>query len=625
MTRFLAAVVAIAALAATMLGVHAQAKRPDTSGVTLIRNARIFDGTGAPAFRGDVLVHAETIVAVGKHIRRPNGAEVIDAKGMTLLPGLHDLHTHLRSPAYDAPEDLGKAYAGQLLRGITTVNDYSVSAEMLAPIRQMTRQPDGIWAPHLNLAIRTGVPGGHGTEYGWGDFFTMKAATARAAHQIMARALPYKPDEIKVFADGWRYGRDPDLNSMNESTLAAIVSDAHAGGVPVVTHTVTLEGAKVAAAAGVDSVVHGVGDAPVDDALIALMKAHHTAYVATMVVFEPQEDRSFAKGEWASFSPPERAREEARLAQPIEQVAAYDARRWEILKSNMRRLHEAGIPIGIGTDAGIGGVYHGPATIREITWLTRLGFTPAQAIVAATRTSAEIMHQQASHGTIAPGMRADLVLIDGKPDRNIEDIWKVDRVWLSGREVPLRQLRRLIEEPAMTPLPVHKMTGPIYSGRRVDGRTELDTLPVDASEEGADHSHIDVVHPKQSADGARPAFTVARFGADPRPFAQFVLPLTRGSVELADARGFKGIAFTARGGGAYHMRIESYGLEEEDWFQAGFAASEKNREIRIPFSQFASAKRDAALDLARLRALRFELDGEPGGRGWLELGDVRFY
>jgi imidazolonepropionase-like amidohydrolase len=114
-----------------------------------------------------------------------------------------------------------------------------------------------------------GVPGGHGTEYGWGDAFTLHASTPREAELSMTRALAYRPDVIKVFADGWRYGRTASLNSMSVETLSAIVRRAHAANVPVITHTVTLEGAKLAARAGVDALGHGIGDVPVDDALIA--------------------------------------------------------------------------------------------------------------------------------------------------------------------------------------------------------------------------------------------------------------------------------------------------------------------------------------------------------------------
>ena len=611
---------ALTALAVSFAGVPASAQQDRP---TLIRNARIFDATGAPAYSGDVLVRDGVIAEIAQRIRRPRGAVVVDAKGRTLIPGLHDLHTHLRSPAYSAPEDMAKAWAGYLVNGVTTVNDYSLSAEMLEPIRAITSGPDAIWAPHLNLAIRAGVPGGHGTEYGWGDFFTMKAASPRAGHLAMARALPYRPDVVKVFADGWRYDRGPDLNSMNVGTLSAIVADAHARGVPVVTHTVTLEGAKVAAAAGVDAVVHGIGDVEVDDEAIALMRDRGTGYVPTLVVYEPGDIRTNTEGENSVLSSPERAREAARAARGNRLVEPQVTARWAVLKANLRAMHAANIPIGVGTDAGIGGVYHGSAAIREIGWLVELGLTPAEALIAATRTSAEIMGQADRHGTIAVGMRADLVLVDGRPDEAIADLWKVARVWKAGREVPLDELRARRNDPAMTPLPTVPLTGPIMTGARKDGRTDLDTLPVDSTDAGSDHSDIAFVH-RHEADGAGPIFSLASFGAAARPFAQLVLPLTKGAVLPADASRFAGIAFTARGAGTYRLRLESYGLDGSDWFQEEFEAGSDMREIRLPFSAFTSSG-DARLDLARLRALRFELTGEPGGRGWLELDDVRFY
>lgn len=609
---------AAVAAAALIIGVGAGAA-PERA--TLIRGARVFDGSGAPAVVEDVLVRGDRIVAVGPHLRR-GGARVIDARGLTLTPGLHDLHTHLRSPAYDAPDDLGKSWAAYLVNGVTSVNDYSVSGEMLQPIREMTA-PGGIPAPHLQLAIRLGVPGGHGTEFGWGNFFTLQVATPRAAHAAMAQALPYHPDVIKVFADGWRYGRDLDLNSMNEPTLAAIVEDAHKAGLPVITHTVTLEGAKVAAAAGVDSVGHGVGDALVDDELIGLMKAHHTAYIPTLVVFEPQEDRTFDPGEMASFSPPEQSRENARMAKPLEPIPAYEAKRWTIMQENIRRLKAAGIRIGIGTDAGIGGVYHGPGALREITWLTRLGFTPAEALVAATSTSAGIIGQDKDHGRIAPGMRADLVLYRGQPDQRIADLWTVARVFVSGRDVDIPALRDLLAHDAPTPLPVRKMTGPIDTGARGDGRTDLDTLPVESTEAGVDHSHLDYVRPDEGTD--KRLFLVAHMGGRPRPFAQLILPLTRGAIQLADARGFTGIAFEARGAGNYVMLFDSYGVDNDMRFKADFTAGATAGEIRIPFSAFAAPDGGGTLDLTKLRALIVQLHGDPGDKAWLQLKNLRFY
>jgi imidazolonepropionase-like amidohydrolase len=581
---------------------------------TLIRGARIFDGTGAPAKVGDVLVRGDRIVAVGPSLRARRGSRTVDARGLTLIPGLHDLHTHLRAPGFDAPDDLPKAYAGYLVNGVTAVNEFSLSPEMLAPVREMTA-PGRIAAPNLQLAVRLGVPGGHGTEYGWGRSFTLEAATPRAAREAMARALPYRPDVIKVFADGWRYGRSPSLNTMSEPTLAAIVEDAHAAGIPVITHTVTLEGAKVAAAAGVDAVGHGIGDALVDDSLIALMKAKGTAYIPTLVVYEPQEGRAFLPAEWRRLRSPERAREEARRAEP-----APESPRWTIMKENLRRLKAAGIRVGIGTDAGIGGVYHGSATLREIGWLTKLGFTPAEALTAATADSAAVLRQSGDHGRISPGQRADLVLTGGRPDERIEDLHEVRRVFVSGREMPLERLALNLADDRPSPLPVHPMAGPIHTGAGPAGRTDLDTLPVEGTDPGMDHSHLDLA-PMPSGR----LFLMAGMGAAPRPFAELHLPLTRGSVQLADASGFSGVAFEARGAGDYSLLLNSYAIHPRSWFRASFEAGATPREIRIPLSAFRSPLAEARLDPARLRALLFRLEGEPGGGAWLELGNIRFY
>ncbi|MEP9400226.1 amidohydrolase family protein [Sphingomonas silueang] len=590
------------------------ADRPAPGPAVLIRGARVFDGSGQAARIADVLIAGDRIVAVGARLSRPRGSRVIDARGLTLLPGLHDLHTHMRSPGYGAPDDLGKAWASHLLNGVTGANDFSLSGEMLPPIRAIVGGGE-VPAPHLNLAVRLGVPGGHGTEYGWGSFFTLTATTPRAAHVAMRTALAYRPDVVKVFADGWRYGRSPDLASMNVGTLSAIVADAHAAGVPVITHTVTLAGAKIAAAAGVDALGHGIGDAPVDEELIALMRAKGVAYIPTLVVYEPQQDRTFLPLETAHQALAEQAVEASRRPAPIPQA---EARRWAILQANVRALHAAGIRIGVGTDAGIGGVYHGSSAVRETRWLARLGLTPAEALVAATSGAAAIL-RQSDHGRIAAGQRADLILTGGRPDIAIDDLHDLRRVFVAGREVALDALRRRVDSPEMTPWPVRVMPGPIDTGARGDGRTDLDTLPVESTEPGTDHSRLDMVRP-----GPR-LFAVARLGAAERPYAAIVLPLTQGAITLADARDFTGIAFDARGAGDYGVTLDSYGLQGGQAFRARFAAGATPAEVRLPFSAFASSDPDARLALDRLRSVSVRLTGEPGGRAWLELARVRFY
>jgi len=399
---------------------------------TLIHGARVFDGTGKPAKIADVLIEDGKVARVGKKLRVPEGTEVVDATGMTLIPGLHDLHIHTRREAFTDAASLHRFYLPYLRAGVTSVNEFSVSGAMMAGIRAL--QAD---TPRLTLAVRLGVPDGHGTESQFTNSITIQVTTPAEAHAAMAGALVYRPDMVKVFNDGWRYGDPdrPDRPSMDEPTLAAIVADAHKAGIKVLTHTVTLEGAKIAARAGVDSVAHGVGDALVDDELIRLMKKHHMAYVATLATYEPLEARVLAPEELALLTPEQRDRETARRAKS-EAIAPYDSKRWSIMRENIRRLKAARIRIGVGTDTGIEGVYPGFGALREMRILTELGFTPAEAIEAGTKVSAGIMGRK-DEGVIRKGARADLVLTGGAPDVTFRDLYAVKRVWVAGRAVSL--------------------------------------------------------------------------------------------------------------------------------------------------------------------------------------------
>ncbi len=206
----------------------------------VIRGARVVDGTGAPARLATVVIRGTMVEAVAPGAAIPDGARVIDAAGQTLMPGLFDLHTHLSASAVTGLSgDWGKSLKAYLACGVTTVNDYATNGEMFAPLRQLLAS-GAVLGPRVNMAIRMSTPGGHGTEGGWGDFMTLTAATPEQAHAKTKIALSYKPDVIKVFTDGWRYGMAPNLSSMNLETLSAIVGDAHAAGVKVFTHTVTL-------------------------------------------------------------------------------------------------------------------------------------------------------------------------------------------------------------------------------------------------------------------------------------------------------------------------------------------------------------------------------------------------
>jgi hypothetical protein len=129
------------------------------------------------------------------------------------------------------------------------VNDYNQQPESFAPRREWLSQ---LVAPHVNFAARLSTPGGHGAD--WADeATTITVNTPRAARYSVEQVLKYKPDLIKVFADGWRYGTAPDNTSMDEGTLRALTDEAHKHNLKVVTHTVTVDKGEVESRAGVDS------------------------------------------------------------------------------------------------------------------------------------------------------------------------------------------------------------------------------------------------------------------------------------------------------------------------------------------------------------------------------------
>jgi len=314
------------------------------SDVIVIRGARVVDGSGAPARAATVVIRGSRIESVGADASVPAGARVIDATGQTLLPGLFDLHTHLSANATGTGNvDWGKNLKAYLACGITTVNDYSTSAEMIAPMHKLLSS-GAVLGPRVNMAIRMSTPGGHGTEAGWGDFMTYQVSTPEQAHAQMKAVVAYHPDVIKVFTDGWRYGTAPDLTSMNEETLAAIVQDAHAAGLKVVTHTVTLGGAKIAARAGVDVLVHGIGDAPVDDELIGLLKAKGTFYVSTLAVFESHQPAKLPQRFLSLFDPESLEAVKTAAARPAVTPGRARRERWQNLLANVHHLWMRAFP-----------------------------------------------------------------------------------------------------------------------------------------------------------------------------------------------------------------------------------------------------------------------------------------
>ena len=653
---------------------------PDAE-VFAVVGATVVDGTGAEAFAGTVVVRGGRIAAVGRDAEIPAGARVIRAEGHTLLPGLFDLHTHL--PYATAPgvvADWPKNLKAYLYCGVTSVVDFGTYPETFEPMRRLVAS-GATPGPRIHFAARLTTPGGHGAEGGRGDFFTIEVQTPREARAAVRRLLRYRPDVIKVFHDGWRYGTAPEMTSMNEETLAALCEEAHAHGLKVMTHTVTLERAKQAARAGVDVLVHGVGDREADEELAGLLKSKGTTYVSTLAVYEPRgrdilspllsavlepvvreainpplapprgEDLPAGPNAVIPTTPPaetnstnERAnpttaRQESapqpsprETAQPSQRELR--ARRWRHLLHNVSALDRAGARLGAGTDAGVTGTHHGWATLRELRLLVAGGLTPLEALTAATGASARALGVESDRGTVAPGKLADLLLVEGEPHRRIEDVERVSRVFLGGRELDRARLARDIASAELTPLAALAVpekvddfeSVPDASAEPFALRSRLGTLWVNSTDPGHDHSQILFGRTLRRRDN-HALSVIGRMSTAERPYVRVAVPLSRGGVEPVDARAYEGVRFDARGDGEYRLLVPTRAARDGAFYQARFRATAEWRAVKIEFEDLRQLEttRPTPWTGADLLTLVFEIERRPAETGWLELDNIRFY
>jgi len=451
---------------------------------------------------------------------------------------------------------------------------------------------------------------------------TTETNTPAQAHARMKDVIAARPDVIKVFSDGWRYNFEPDLTSMNLETLSAIVEDAHKAGLKVVTHTVTLRGAKIASRAGVDILVHGIGDAEVDSELIEIMQAKGTAYVSTLAVYEYKAGAP-AERALSLLDAGMRAVVDATAA-PAAGASAERERRWRMLTTNVRKLFEGGVPIALGTDAGMPSTFHGYATLHEFELLVQSGLKPMDAIRAGTSLSARAMGVEGQRGTIEPGKAADLVLVEGRPDERISDLLKTRRVFVGGVEYDPRELEAAIQSKEPTPLPVRTVAPLIDDMERTDGRTQLGTLRVNATDPGIDHSPM--LYHRILRAGSDHALRVQATMADKeRPNVRIEFPLTQGAILPADVTGFAGVEFEVRGEAACRLLINAYGNRTAaDPWAADFSTGVEWKTIRVPFGDM-KRRAAGAWDGRDLRAVMVELSGAPRAGVWVELDNLRLY
>ncbi len=424
-----AGVVITSLLPATLRGKGIrQTTGSQNSGAYLLRPARVFTAEDGRIHEGwVVLVRGERIAAVGPstQVPTPEGSKTIELPGMTLLPGLMDIHSHiflhpynetlwndqvLKEPLAYRTIEAVRHCEHTLMAGFTLLRDLGTEGAGYGDVSVQRAIREGmIPGPRLLVATRAIVAT---ASYGPGpDGFAPDLVLPKGAQEVSGQTEMIKAvreqigqgaDWVKVYAD-YRHGVSGTVPTFSEEELRTLVTEAHTAGRPVSAHATTPEGMRRATVAGADSIEHGYGGT---EEVFRLMAQHGTAFLPTLTAEEAYAE--YFNG-YKQGGPLTTGMQQALHAFKI--------------------AMDAGVTIGLGSDVGV--FAHG-TNYRELEWMVRGGMSTTQALLAATAVNARIIRMQDVVGRIVPNLYADLIAVNGDPTQDAKAARDVPFVMKGG-------------------------------------------------------------------------------------------------------------------------------------------------------------------------------------------------
>ena len=423
----------------------------DEKAIVLI-GARLIDGAQRPPVENAVLViEGDKLTNVGPadSVKYPGDAQVIDCHGQTIIPGLISDHSHLGlvDGITIKPENYNRQNIQRQLRqyeayGVTTVMALGLNGDLFYKLREEQHSGQstgadifgadrGIGAPHTAPPM-TLIPVGQDQIY--------RASSPEEAKAAVREMAARHPDLIKVWLDD-QLGADP---KMKPEVYQAAIEEAHALGLRVACHIYYLEDAKGVLRAGADIIAHGVRDKPVDKEFIHEMKARSAWYIPTINLNESSYIYA-EQPEWTKESFFQNALQPAlrdQLGNPTYLQKAQRNPRVPIFKKavainkeNLKKLYDAGVKVGFGTDSGaIPLRIPGFAEHRELQLMVESGLSPLQALECATARAAALLGLT-DRGLLEPGKLADFVVLTANPLDDISNTEKIAAVWHRGKKV----------------------------------------------------------------------------------------------------------------------------------------------------------------------------------------------
>jgi imidazolonepropionase-like amidohydrolase len=429
-------------LAAATLALSLEAQRGASTPIWF-EGARVIVGDGSPPLENAAfLVEGDSFTWVGRAGQRqpPAGATHVDLSGKTVIPAIIDGHNHIgivnekdgsNSKANYQRENLvdqlqryayyGVAAAMSMGLEVDQELAYQLRDEVISNAARFLTVGRGIAATPIAGPPgepRLGIPYGARTEKEGRDH----------VRELHARGVHF----VKIWVDD----RNGDVPKLQPRVYRAIIAEAHANGMEVLAHlsrTSGLADAKDLLQAGVDGFVHLVRDRDVDDEYLAAVKAHPKVWSGPNIPVPATRESIAALAE--TLPPQQIETMRAQLAQREAKGNPPDEL-FELHCRNLRRIHDAGMVIGLGTD----GTGDGFGPHEQLEAYTRCGMTAMEALVAGTATNARVLHLDRM-GTIAASKEASFDVLDANPLENVTNTRRISRVYLRGKEVDRQALK----------------------------------------------------------------------------------------------------------------------------------------------------------------------------------------
>jgi imidazolonepropionase-like amidohydrolase len=415
----------------------------------VLKNFMLIDGAGGRPLAGAAMIIADgriRWVGPASGLKPPPGAETVDLTGRFVMPGIINLHSHLGT-VVDLVEDQGNFTRENIEKQLRTYASYGVTA-----VLSMGTDQDLIY--QIRAEQRAGRPGmtriftaGRGFK-GKGGYpntpatkgIPFEVTTPQEAEKAVAQLGDKGVDVVKIWVDD-HLGRQPKIPM---DLCRSIISSANKHGLKVAAHVFYLEDARQLVEAGLHGLAHSIRDAEVDSALIAAMKkrgawqsaATLSRELSTFVYAKPQpflDEPFFTR----SVSPQVVAALKSSYREKI--AADPDLPKYpgflDTAKRNLKKLADAGVRFGFGTDTGPPGRFSGYFEHREMELMAEAGLTPIEVITAATGSSAEFLGVAKHLGTLEAGKWADLIVLRGDPLENIANTRSIEAVWIAGNRV----------------------------------------------------------------------------------------------------------------------------------------------------------------------------------------------